>query len=76
VPIFRLVLILAASAGAIAQFLQERHRLNVIKGLSGRKAREYYEARRERGEKFMLVVTTTFVLGAATALFLTFGRRG
>jgi hypothetical protein len=65
-------LILAASAGAIAQFLQERHRLGVIKGLSGRKARDYYEARRERGERFMLAVTVTFVVGAAAALFLTF----
>jgi hypothetical protein len=72
VPILRLVLILAACAGAVAQFVQERHRLNVIKGLTGRQARDYYEARRERSERFMLAVTITFVLGAATALVLTF----
>jgi hypothetical protein len=76
VPILRLVLILAACAGAVAQFLQERHRLKVIRGLSGRQARDYYEARRERGERFMLVVTITFVAGAITALALTFGKRG
>lgn len=75
-PIFRLVLVLAAVAGAVAQFLQERRRLNVIKGLPGRQARDYYEARRERGERFMLVVTLTFVLGAATALVMTFVKRG
>lgn len=73
-PVLRLVLVVAACAGALAQFLQERHRLGVIKGLSGRQARDYYEARRERGERFMLVVTAVFVAGAATALVLTFGR--
>jgi hypothetical protein len=73
-PILRLVLVLAASLGAIAQFVQERHRLNVIKELPGRQARDYYEARRERGERFMIVVTVVFSVGAAVALAVTFGR--
>ena len=72
--VFRLVLVLAASAAAVAQWLQERRRLDVIKGMSGRQGRDYYEATRERGERFMLVVTVVFALGAVTALVLTYGR--
>jgi len=74
VPIVRLVLVLAACAVAVGQWLQERRRLDVVKGMSGRAGRDYLEATRERGERFMLVVTVVFALGAAAALVLTFGR--
>ena len=72
-PILRILLIVAASLGAVAQFLQERRRLEVIKGLSGRQARDYYEATRERGERFMIVVTVVLALAGAAALIVTFG---
>jgi hypothetical protein len=73
VPILRILLIVAAALGAVAQFLQERRRLEVIKTLPGRKARDYYEATRERGERFMIGVTIVLALAGATALILTFG---
>ena len=73
VPILRILLIAAAALGAVAQFLQERRRLEVIKGLSGRQARDYYEATRERGERFMIAVTVVLALAGAAALVITFG---
>jgi hypothetical protein len=73
VPILRILLIAAAALGAVAQFLQERRRLEVIKGLSGRQARDYYEATRERGERFMIAVTVVLALAGAAALIITFG---
>jgi hypothetical protein len=74
VSIFRIVVVVAACASAIAQFLQERRRLDVIKGLPGREARDYYEATRERGERFMLALTLLLALAAAIALVVTFWR--
>lgn len=74
-PILRIVLVAAAALGAIAQFIQERHRLNVIKTLPGRQAREYYEANRERGERFMIAVTVVLAVAAVTALVVTFGTK-
>jgi hypothetical protein len=76
VAILRVLLVLAASASAFGQFLQERHRLKVLQGLPGRRARDYYEATRTRDERLMVGVTVALVLGAAAALILTFIGRG
>jgi hypothetical protein len=75
VPILRILLIAAAALGAVAQWLQERRRLDVIKGLSGRQARDYYEATRERGERFMIAVTAVLALAGVAALIMTFGTK-
>jgi hypothetical protein len=75
VPILRILLIAAAALASVAGFLQERRRLEVIKGLPGPRARDYYEANRERGERFMIVVTSVLALAGIAALAVTFGTR-
>jgi hypothetical protein len=74
VNIFRILLVAAAALAAVAQWLQERKRLETVKQLPGTKARDYYEATRERGERFMIAVTVVLVVAAGAALFWTFGR--
>jgi hypothetical protein len=64
----RLILVAAAGVTAVAQFLQERHRLKVIEQLQGRQARDYYERTRERDERLMLGVTVALAVAAAAAL--------
>jgi hypothetical protein len=44
-----------------------------MKELPGRKARDYYEATRERGERFMIGVTIVLALAGITSLVVTFG---
>ena len=73
-PLVRIILVLAACLGAVGQFLQERRRLEVVKRLPGREARDYYEATRERSERFMIVVTALLVVAAAGSLVVTFAR--
>ena len=74
-PLLRILLIAAAALVSVAGFLQERRRLEIIKGLPGRQARDYYEANRERGERFMIVVTSVLALVGIAALVLTFGTK-
>ena len=74
-PILRILLIAAAALASVAGFLQEGRRLEIIKGLPGPKARDYYEANRERGERFMIVVTSVLALVGIAALVLTFGTK-
>jgi hypothetical protein len=74
VPMVRLILVAAAGVTAVAQFLQERHRLKVIERLPGRRARDYYERTRERDERLMLGVSVALALAAGAALVVTFGR--
>ena len=66
--ILRLILVIAAGLTTVAQQLQERHRLKVIESLPGPRARDYYEATRERDERLMLAVTGLLALAAAAAL--------
>jgi hypothetical protein len=74
VPIVRVILVVAACLGALGQFLQERGRVEVIKRLPGREARDYYEATRERSERFMITVTALLALAAVGSLVVTFAR--
>jgi hypothetical protein len=76
VGLLRAILVLAATASAIAQFLQERRRLKVISGLPGRRARDYYERTRARDERFLLALTAVLVVAAVAALVVTFGHAG
>jgi hypothetical protein len=75
VSIVRIILVLGAGITAVAQFLTERHRLKVIRGLPGREARDYYETTRERGERLMIAVTATLASAAIGALVVIL-RRG
>jgi hypothetical protein len=75
VIILRALLILAAGAASLGQFLQERHRLKVITGLPGRKARDYYEATRTRDERMMIGVTLALVVAAVAAMIVTFASK-
>jgi hypothetical protein len=67
-PLIRLILVAAAGVTALAQYLQERHRLKIIERLPGRQARDYYERTRERGERLMVGVTAALTLAAVAAL--------
>ena len=73
-PLVRIILVLAASLGALGQFLQERRRLEIVKRLPGREARDYYEATRERSERFMTFVTALLVVAAVGSLVVMFAR--
>ena len=68
--ILRLLLVLAAAASALGQFLQERHRLKLLGQLPGRQARDTYEKIRARDGRFMLVFTLVLVAVAVTALIV------
>ena len=68
------MLVVAAALTALGQLLQERRRLDVVKRLPGREARDFYEATRERDERSMLAVTVVLALAAVGALVVTFGR--
>jgi hypothetical protein len=70
VPLFRLILVAAAVVTALAQFLQERHRLKVIERLPGRQARDYYERTRERDERLMIGLTAVLAIASAAALIV------
>jgi hypothetical protein len=75
VPIVRVILVVLACLGAAGQFWQERRRLEIVKRLPGREARDYYEATRERSERFMIFVTILLVLAAVAAVVVTLARR-
>jgi hypothetical protein len=66
--LFRLILVIGATLAMVARYLQETHRLSVIKRLPGDRARAYYERNRDRSERFLTVLT---VVLAAAALFAT-----
>ncbi len=73
-PLIRIILVVAAGLASVGQFLQERRRLEIVKRLPGREARDYYEAKRERSERFMIVVTALLVVAAAGSLIVTLTR--
>jgi hypothetical protein len=74
--LFRLALVIAATLAVVARYLQEQHRLSVIKRLSGAQARAYYERTRERSERFLGVLTGALVVLAVGAVLYTWlGRR-
>jgi hypothetical protein len=74
VPIVRIIIIAVVALTSAGQVFQERRRLDVVRRLPGREARDYYEATRERAERSMTIVTIVLALAAAGALVATFGR--
>ena len=70
--LFKLIFVVAAMAAGVGRYLQEMHRLTVIKRLPPAEARRYYESTRQRSETMMLVVTGVLMAGAVAALVYTF----
>jgi hypothetical protein len=69
--LFRLVLVIAATLAMVARYLQETHRLSVIRRLPGNKARDYFERTRERSERFLLVLAVLLaVLAVGAGLYV------
>lgn len=64
----KFALVTLAMITVVAQYLQEMHRLGVIRRLPGREARDYYERTRQRSERAMAVVTALLAAGAITAV--------
>jgi hypothetical protein len=60
--LIRLALVILATLAAVGRYLQEMHRLSVIKRLPGAQARAYYERTRERSERFLAVLTGALAL--------------
>jgi hypothetical protein len=71
-PIFRLVLVIVTTIAVAGRYLQEAHRLSVIKRLPGPRARDYYERTRENSERFLTWLTAGLVVGAVAAIIYTF----
>ena len=74
--LIRLAVVIVATLAVTGTYLQEAHRLSVIKKLPGDKARAYYEATRERDERMLTVVTAVLALMAVAAgIYLLLERR-
>jgi hypothetical protein len=72
-PLFRLALVIITTIAVAGRYLQEAHRLSVVKRLPGPRARDYYERTRENSERFLTLLTAGLVLGAVAAIIYTFG---
>jgi len=70
--LFRLVLVIAATLAVVARYVQETHRLSVIKRLPGDRARAYYERTRHNSERFLTVLTALLAVAAVAAAVYTF----
>jgi hypothetical protein len=74
--LIRLAAVIVATLAVAGTYLQEVHRLSVIKKLPGAKARAYYEATRERDERLLTAVTVVLALMAVAAgIYLLLERR-
>jgi len=71
-PIVKIALVALALLTVVGQYLQEMHRLSIIRRLPGPQARDYYERTRQRSEVAMAVVTALLATGAAGAMLYTF----
>jgi hypothetical protein len=71
--LFRLALVIAATLAVMGRYLQEQHRLSIIRRLPGARARDYYERTRERSERFLGVLTAVLAALAVAAALYTFG---
>lgn len=65
VSLMRLIAVLLTGGAVAAGYLQESRRLQVIRRLSGDKARAYYESGRARGEGAMWAITIALAVAAA-----------
>jgi hypothetical protein len=69
--LFRLILVIATTLAVVARYLQEQHRLSVVKRLPGAQARAYYERTRERSELFLAVLAVALTVLAIGAVVYT-----
>ena len=75
--LFRAIVVLAAVAAAVGQYLQEHYRLLAIDKLPVGQALDRYEKRRVRSERMLLVLTLLSAVAGLAALgdmFIGFGR--
>jgi hypothetical protein len=73
--LFRLAVVILATLAVVGRYLQEMHRLSVIKRLSGTQARAYYERHRDRSERFLAVLTAALAaLAVGTVLYTWLAR--
>jgi hypothetical protein len=73
--LFRLILVIATTLAVMGRYLQEQHRLSVVKRLPGPQARAYYERTRERGERFLTGLTVAMAALAVGSVLYTFVLR-
>jgi hypothetical protein len=71
VQLVRLIFVVIATLVMVGSYLQEAHRLSVIKRLPAERARAYYEATRQRDERVLTVVAVVLAVMAAAALAFT-----
>lgn len=64
----RLLFAAVAIVLVAGQYLQERRRLQIIRGLPGRQARDYYERLRRRNERGLVATTAVALLAAIGAV--------
>ena len=64
----RLIVVAIAGVAALAGYIQEGRRLQIIKQMSGDKARDFYEAVRTRDERIMWLVAGLLAAGAVAAV--------
>jgi len=69
--LFRLAVVILTTLAVVGRYLQEMHRLSVIKRLSGAQARAYYERTRKRSERFLAVLTGALALAAVGSAIYT-----
>lgn len=65
---FRAIAALLAIAAVGAQCVQEYQRLTVVKRLEGRRALDYYEAKRKGSDRVIIFITAVVALGALVAI--------
>jgi hypothetical protein len=68
VQLIRLIVIALAGVAAVAGYIHEARRLQVVQQLPGDQARAYYESGRARGERLMWLVTAALAAAAVAAL--------
>ena len=73
--LLRLIVVVITTLAMTGSYLQELRRLGVIRRLPGDRARAYYEATRQRDERFLAAVAAVLALMAVAALAYTFVRR-
>jgi len=66
--LLRVILLLLAAATAGGQYLQERYRLSVVSRLPAAEALAFYEARRRRSRRVLLLTSIGAGLLGAVAL--------
>ncbi len=70
--LFKIAVIGLALLAMVGQYLQEMRRLSIIKRLSGREARNYFERTRQRTEVLLFAAAGMLAAGAVVAIVYVF----